>query len=105
RYLASLGNLCLASKIVLLLRNSAEPARWKKMGEWAATGGTSRFLVAFSSQLDQIAERSVRDGPVMFPLEPTPARGTGHYLLATRLKLLRADEECVTACLLSEVNE
>jgi hypothetical protein len=105
RYLASVGNLCSASKIVLLLRDPEEPSRWKKLVEWSASSGTSRFLVAFANQLEQIAERCGRDGPVLFPLEPTAPRGTGHYVIGSRLKLLRAEEECLVAGLLSEVNE
>ncbi len=105
RYLASLGNLCSASKVVLLLRDAEQPTRWKRMVEWAAPGGASRFLVAFSNQLEQIAERGARDSQVLMPLEPTQARGVGHYIVATRIKLHQADGDCIATCLLSELNE
>lgn len=105
RYLASLGALCSASKFTLLLRDPENPARWRKLVEWSASSGPSRFLVAFAGQLEQIAERCGREGSVLLALEPTPPRGTGHYVIGTRLKLPRAEEEGLVAGLLSEVNE
>ena len=123
QYLACVGNLTSASKSVILLRqNGAAPnpgqapseppaetpaggADWRKIGEWVAGGGTSRLLVAYTSQLPQIAEECLERGSLVAPLEPVPVRGTGHFILAVRLVLSRDEGACIATCLLSEINE
>ena len=104
--LACLANLSLASRAVLLLKDSSQqPPRWRKIGEWSANAGASRFVAAFMDQLEAIADRCAQDGHFLAPLDPTTSRGSGHYLVAVRLRLNRPSEECVAAFLLSEVHE
>lgn len=106
RLLVCLANLSLASKGVLLLKDSAQqPPVWRKIGEWSANVGPSRFMASFAEQLEVIAERTAQDGHLLAPLEPAASRGSGHYCVAVRLKLPRPTEECVAAFLLSEIHE
>lgn len=105
RYLACLANLTAASKVILLAKDPGPPAGWKRIGDWSANTGASRFLTTFTGQLDEIAERCSREDNLLIPLEPTPARGAGHFVLAVQLKFHRPGEECLATCLLSELNE
>jgi multidrug resistance efflux pump len=84
---------------------SAPAPQWRKIGEWVAHAGPSRLLTLFTAQLAATAERCTAQGALLFPIEPVPARGSGHYVLAVRLVLARGEEICVATCLLSEVNE
>ena len=105
RFLACTGGLTSGSHVTLLLRDSSrQPAHWRKLGEWSAHTGPSRWHTAFVAQLEQIGEQCAANGKQLFPLETAP-RGTGHYGIAACVKTLKADESCVVACLLSEVNE
>lgn len=129
RYLACVGAVCAASKVVLLVRDAERPAHWRPLVEWSATSGSSRFLVAFTGRLEEIAAACEQDGRCLLPLEPNQEPGgaareerrgnapagaartppaalrPGQYVIGSRLRLLRADEPCVIAGLLSEVNE
>ena len=92
RLLHCLANLSLASKGVLLLKDSAQqPPVWKKFGEWSANVGPSRFMAAFADQLEVIGERCAREGHLIAPLEPSASRGSGHFCVAVRLKLPKLD--------------
>jgi hypothetical protein len=105
RFLACVGGLTSASHVTLLLLDSSQqPPRWRKLGEWSANTGPSRWHTAFVNQLEQISDRCIANGKQLFPLETAP-RAAGHYAVASRLKLLKGDESCIVACLLSEVNE
>jgi len=105
RFLACIAGLTSASHVTLLLRDATqEPAKWRKLGEWSANTGPSRFRTAFVTKLEEIGEQCTAEDKQLFPLEAAP-RGAGHYAIATRLKLLKGDESCIVACLLSEVNE
>jgi len=125
RFLAGIGQLTSASKSVVLLRPEETPAPaaeggngegasapeaspeagWRKIGEWVAGSGTSRLLVAYTTKLPAIAAACLERGAVVAPLEPVPARGSGHFILAVRLMLSRDQGTCIATCLLSEVNE
>jgi Barrel-sandwich domain of CusB or HlyD membrane-fusion/GAF domain len=108
RFVSGVGNLIAANKVTILVRQQSDPSApptWRKVGEWSATGGASRILVAFTSQLETVAERCASHGSALFPLEPVPARGAGHFVVAIRLTLARNDEPCVASCLMSEVND
>lgn len=129
RYLACVGAICAASKVVLLVRDAEQPARWRRLVEWSATSGPSRFLVAFAERLDEIAAVCADNGRCLLPLEPhpeasgaakdprganplhgatrlpSPALRPGHYVIGSQLRLLRAEEPCLITGLLSEVNE
>lgn len=105
RFLAGVGALTSASKAVLLIPDPTESSRWKRIADWSAHSGSSRAFTAFADQLDALAGRCARNGSLLAPLEPSPARAAGHYILAARLKLHRSDDLCIAAFLLSEVNE
>jgi biotin carboxyl carrier protein len=106
RYLACIAGLASASKVVLLLQDSAQPGAWKRISEWPAQLAPSRFLTAFHTQAEELALRCVgRVGGVIAAIEPGASRGPGHFALAAQLKLYRSTETCVAVLLLSEVNE
>lgn len=106
RYLACLGALGGASKVVLLLQDSARPGAWKRLGEWPASLAPNRFVAAFHAQLDEVAARSIgHSGGVLTPLEAGAGRGPGHFIAVIPVKLYRSAETCVVAALFSEVNE
>ena len=105
RYLANVCQLADADKAVLLARG-ADPAQgWKRMLDWPKLSEPSRMLTVFMGQLDGLADRCIREGSLVLPLDPKEGRTGGHYVLLTSLKIGRANESCVLACLLSEVAE
>ncbi len=103
RYINALAALASATKVVLLRADAQAPGQWKKLTEWSANLGSSRFHTAFINELEQVANQCVQDGPQIFPLEPSGV--TNHFIVAARLKLHRPEEICVAACLLSEMNK
>ena len=106
RYLACLGGVTFASKVVLLVQDSKQPGTWKKMSEWPANLAPSRFLSSFNAELEELATRCAGDnGGLVNALESGQSRGSGHYSLATPIKLYRSSESCVAILLLSEVTE
>lgn len=106
RYTAGLGQITAANKVAILVRQTVDDTiQWRKVGEWVVGGGTSRLLVQFTTQLEETAQRCTAHGNLAFPLEPVPNRGYGHFALAVRLVLARAEDICIAMCLLSEVNE
>jgi len=107
RFTAGMGQLTLAGKVVVLVRQTGEDGFvWRKVGEWVSHGSSAaRSLGAFTSQLETIANRCVESQNVLFPLEPASPRGAGHYVVGIRLILHRSDDPCIATCLLSEVNE
>ena len=105
RLLGCLAHLTAASHVTFVIKDAAPPGSWKKIGEWSANEGASRFLTAFVTNLENVADHGAQDGQFFFPLEQSPARGTNHFIVAVRLKLLRPEDACVAAFLLSEVSE
>lgn len=104
RYLASLGRLCAARHIALMVRNGPPAEPWKKLAEWSADG-PSRHAALFNSRLAELAQAGATNSSFVQPLETAAARNGGPYVLAGRLKLLRAEEECVATCLLMDAGE
>jgi hypothetical protein len=105
RYLACVGQLTGADKLVLLTRDAEPSGVWKRMLEWPAHVTPSRMLTAFSAQLDEFAARCSGDEGQMACLEPKASAASSHFILGTRLNIGRPKEECVLACLLSESGE
>ncbi len=106
RYLSCLAGLTGASKVVLVLQDSANPGAWKKIGDWPANLAPTRFLTAFITQVEELATKSIgHSGGIIAPLEPVAARTPGHFMLAARVQLHRVTETCVATLLLSEVTE
>jgi biotin carboxyl carrier protein len=87
---------------VLLVRSGAPP-QWKKISEWSAQRGPSRFLVAFTMQLEDAAVRAIQEQSFLQNLEPNG--GGDHFLVGLRLKLSRPEDEVVLAGLLSGINQ
>src|SRR5213594_1515320 len=58
RLLGCAARLSQANHLVLLVK-SGTPAQWRKISEWSAQHGPSRFLVAFTMQLEDAAARAI----------------------------------------------
>ena len=89
RFLNAASRLAGADAAVLLLRNASK--EWAKIGDWDSGSGLSRARTQFTSQLAAIAERCIRDSNFV---EASDEAG-GIYIVAVRLKSLRAEDEMV----------
>jgi multidrug resistance efflux pump len=107
RYLQGVSSLAGASKGLLLLQDGAQPSLWKRIGDWPPNLPPSRLLTLFNTQAEELAVRASRESGAITPLvEPGSARTViGHYAVAARLRLYRANEVCVAILLVSEVTE
>jgi len=106
RYLGALAAVTSASKAILLVQDSAGLSTWKRLGEWSANLGGSRFLAVFHSQLDSFATDCAKHGEHLITLlEPGISRGAGHYVIAAALKLQGGAEFSVVVLLLSEFSD
>lgn len=103
RMLTCAANLVAADHLLILMRDTAQPGRWKKIGEWSANRGPSRFVVAFTTQLEDLANRCLNTGNLIDSLDSATEAAPGQYALAVRLKLNRTEDEVVLATLLSNV--
>jgi len=103
RYLNALAHLSGATKIILLLREAGPQPRWKKLSELALPGTSSRFLVAFTMQSEDIAERCSRNGNLVFPLEE--GTNAAPWVAGLELKLHPAEELCIATFLLPTNSE
>lgn len=101
-YVVGLAGLSGATSVVVLLREGSDGAPWKTVGEWSGPVGSPRFLVSFSSQLQQVAGEAAAAGGCLSPLDQAKAQDGVPYMLGVRLPLLRAEETCVAALLLPE---
>ncbi|MGA2870414.1 MAG: hypothetical protein ABSF34_14805, partial [Verrucomicrobiota bacterium] len=90
RFLSVAARLASADMAVLLLGNPGKTPRWTKIGDWDSGSSLSRTRPQFTSQLEAIAERCLT---VNF-IEPMDA-AAGVFVLAVRLKSLRAEDEMV----------
>jgi len=100
-FLSAAATIASADMAVLLLGHPGKTPRWTKIGEWNASSGPSRARMQFTSQLESIAERSVRDGAFVEQTDTT----TGSFTVAVRLKLLRAEDEVIFAAQLKDFTE
>ena len=98
RLLACTARLTGADHFTLLLKDPGPPPVWKKMAEWSSSRGHSRYRVAYSMQLEDLATRCTADSSVLHTLEQN--NGTGHFALAIRLKLGRPEDQAVLLGLL-----
>lgn len=90
RFLSVAARLASADMAVLLLGNPGKTPRWTKIGDWDSGSSLSRTRPQFTSQLEAIAERCLT---VNF-IEPMDA-AAGVFIIAVRLKSLRAEDEMV----------
>lgn len=107
RYVQVISILTGASKAVLALQDGAQPSVWKRIGDWPPNLPPSRLLTLFNTALEELAVRASREPGALAPLlEPgSPRTVVGHFAIACRLRLYRANEVCVALLLVSEVNE
>jgi biotin carboxyl carrier protein len=93
RFLAAASKLVHADSMVLLLSRPGATPRWSRLGEWSDNPSPSRARTAFLSQLDAVGERTLREGAWV---EQADA-GAGSFVIATRLRLSRPEDEVVLA--------
>ena len=108
RFTSCVGQVTAASKVAILVQHTPEGSdtlQWRKIGEWVAGGGSSRLLTDFTGQLAELAEQCATRNHLLAPLAPVPSGGSGHFVVAVRLVLARAEDVCVALCLLSEVRD
>ncbi len=92
RFLNAAARLASADIAVLLLGNPGKTPRWTKIGDWDSGSGLSRARTQFTSQLEALAERGLAGNFI----EPTEA-AAGIFIVAVRLKSLRAEDELILA--------
>jgi len=101
RFLAAAAKLASADIVVLLARQGGPQRPWAKLGEWTASTSPSRVRTSFTSQLERIAERGLREQ--LFVEQDDEAAGS--FTLGIRLKLARAEEEIVLAAQVLDFTE
>jgi len=101
RFLAAAASVATADITVLLAGHPGRTPRWTKLGEWAESTAPSRVRTAFTSRLEQTAERCLRENSF---LEPTDA-AAGSFTLAVRLKMPRAEDEVLLAAQVVDFTE
>lgn len=101
RFLAIAGKLATADITVLLAGQPGKTPRWVKLGEWATSPAPSRVRTAFTSRLEQTAERCLRENSFIEPTDPS----AGSFTLGLRLKLPRVEDEVVLAAQVVDFTE
>lgn len=91
RFLGAASKLASADIAVLLLGNPGKTPRWAKIGDWDSGSGLSKARTQFTSQLEAIAERCISSGNFL----ELSDKATGNFIVAVRLKSLRAEDELV----------
>lgn len=105
RYVSGLASLSNANRVILL-RQGADGAAWKKFADWSAgPGGSSRIVTAFMQSLEQMAKHCTETGARLSPLEEGGTRYPNHYVAAVQLDHQPGGEICAAILLLSEVTE
>ncbi|HAM70281.1 MAG TPA: hypothetical protein DCM86_01385, partial [Verrucomicrobiales bacterium] len=107
RFLQGLGALVDARKVILLLRDPKSPGDWRPVGDWSGGNASPRPIATLAAQTATLAARCADESPSLcLPLDgkPAPAQPL-HYVLAVRLRLLKAEETCVAILLTPEVTE
>ncbi len=99
-FLATVGQLAGAARGILIVRESQQPDRLKKLGEWAGHGHADRAVLAFTQALAQITEECVQNSASLQKLSGTNVSGREAFSAAVLLPLGRAEEKCVAAFLL-----
>ena len=100
RFLKAAARLASVDVAVLLLSSPGKTPRWTKIGDWDSGSGLSRARTQFTSQLEDIAERGLA-GNFVEPLDAA----AGIYILAVRLKSLRAEDELVFTAQLKDFTD
>jgi multidrug resistance efflux pump len=103
-FLAASARLIQASRGILIVRDSNQPERLKKLGDWTENGHADRSTVAFNRLLPELTEKSIQQGQHVEPLESV-ASGPRPFAVAVCLQLQASNEKCVAAFLLQSVTE
>lgn len=101
RYLGACAQLAQADVCALLLGRPGQTPRWQKIGEWTAGPGQARLRANFAAFLDQAAERALTEGTFI----EEDDEGNGAFLLGTRVKMARAEDEVVLVTLVVDFTE
>lgn len=104
-FIEAAANLAGACRGVLVLRASANPVQWRKIGEWAAPGHADRTVLTFTNGLTDLAAEAAERGTVLRLLEVAAMPDTRNFALAVRLQLQRPEDVCVATFLLLNVTE
>jgi biotin carboxyl carrier protein len=101
-FLAATSQLAGAVRGVLILRDTGQPPRLRKLGDWSSNGHADRSVLLFTNQLVELAEEAFKTGLVRRVLETGPI-GQSHAV-AVRLGLPGGQQGCVAAFLVCGVS-
>lgn len=101
RFLAAAARLNSADVAVLLLGNPGKNPHWTKIGDWDSGGGLSRVRTLFTSRLEAIADRCLKSGDFVEPIDAP----TGSFNAAVRLKMSRPEDEVIFAVQLKDFTD
>lgn len=104
-FLAAIGQLVNAGRAILVLRNPAQPAQLKKLGDWCADGQPDRSMQPFNRALAEIVEAAAQGSTCFRVLGPGIKAGSKSVGVAILIPLPGAAEQCVAALFLPEATE
>src|SRR5258707_1109460 len=55
RYLLALAGLTNANKVIILLQDTSQPGKWKRLGDWSSNKGPAQPLVEFAEKVEVLA--------------------------------------------------
>src|SRR5258706_4884285 len=102
RFVMALVGLTNSAKAVILLPDSSQSGKWRRLGDWSSNSGPAQPLVDFAAKIENLAQQCLADGDSIAPLTE---RRDGHFTLSFRLRLQREDDVCVAVLLLTGINE
>ncbi len=104
-YLAAAAGLVGASRAILIVRDSKQPERLKKLGEWSDNGHADGVTPSFHQTLAELTENSCRSGKWKQALEKERSGSQRSFALGIKLPLMASQDSCVAAFLLTDVSE
>ena len=104
-FMGAAGHLIGACRGLLILRDSAQPDRLKKLSDWSSNSHADRAIVTFARTVAEIAEKCAAERTFLGVLENGALPGTKHYAVALTLPLGAGNEACIAAFVLLEVTE
>lgn len=96
-FIAAAGQLIGACRGLLILRDSAQPDRLKKLTDWAANGHADRAVLTFTRMAAEIAQACAEEQSVLRAVEAGTTPGAQHYALALTLPVASGNETCIAA--------
>jgi hypothetical protein len=104
-FLAAVANLSGASRAFLIVRDSKEPERLKKLGDWSNNGHADRNTQSFHQILPDLTENACRSGKWKQTLDAERSGSQRAFALGIKLPLVASQDSCVAALLLADVSE